>query len=363
MLERFKVPISDQIKVSSESLKKTVSEIFEKMGVPYEDSILGADVLVTTDLRGVETHGVSNMMRKYTEMYNEKKLNPNPNWKIIREAPATANIDADKGLAVILGPKAMNIAIEKAKKVGVGIVTMHNSGHSGAIGYHAMLAAKKDMIGMCMTAGGRAVLPTFGSEPLLGTNPIAFAAPAKTEPFLLFDAATSSIAGNKIELASRVNAKLLPGWISNIEGTPLTSEQYVPEKGNYFLLPVGATRELGSHKGFGFSMIAETMTALLSGVMSSMLDPESKAGNHCFIAYDISSFTDLENFKNNMDEMLKTLKTSKPAPGHEKVYYPGLIEHQETAKRLSEGIPLHKDVVEWFQNITTELNISNLKTI
>ncbi len=363
MLERFKVPKDDQVKISSNSLKLTVTQIFQKMGVSYEDSLLGADVLVTTDLRGIETHGVSNMMRKYTEMYNNNQLNPNPNWKIIKEAPATANIDADKGLAVILGPKAMEIAIEKAKKVGVGIVTMHNSGHSGAIGYHAMLAAKKGMIGMCMTAGGRAVLPTFGSEPLLGTNPIAFAAPSKDQPFLLFDAATSAIAGNKVELASRVNAKLLPGWISNKEGTPSNTEQDVPKKGDYFLLPVGATRELGSHKGFGFSMISETMTAILSGVMSSMLDPESKAGNHCFIAYDISAFTDLEIFKNNMDKMLTTLKNSKPAPEHKQVYYPGLLEHQEMTKRLSEGIPLHKEVIEWFDNISIELNIPKLKRI
>ena len=363
MLERFKVPQVDQVKVSSESLKITVTQIFEKMGVNHEDSLLGADVLVTTDLRGVETHGVSNMMRKYTEMYNKKELNPKPSWKITREAPATANIDADKGLAVILGPKAMKIAIEKAKNVGVGIVTMHNSGHSGAIGYHAMLAAEENMIGMCMTAGGRAVLPTFGSEPLLGTNPIAFAAPAKKEPFLLFDAATSAIAGNKVELASRVNAKLLPGWISDANGAPINTEEDVPNKGDYFLLPVGGTRELGSHKGFGFSMISETMTALLSGVMSSMLDPESKAGNHCFIAYDISAFTDLETFKNNMDKMLITLRDSKPAPGHKQVYYPGLLEHQEIIKRLSEGIPLHKEVVEWFDNITTELNIPNLKKV
>ena len=110
-------------------------------------------------------------------------------------------------------------------------------------------------------------------------------------------------------------------------------------------------------------MISETMTALLSGVMSSMLDPESKAGNHCFIAYDISAFTDLETFKNNMDKMLKTLRDSKPAPGHKQVYYPGLLEHQEIIKRLSEGIPLHKKVVEWFDNITTELNIPNLKKV
>ena len=133
----------------------------------------------------------------------------------------------------------------------------------------------------------------------------------------------------------------MPGWIAKADGTPIMEEVDPPTPGyegsaSSYLLPVGGTRELGSHKGFGFSMISETMTALVSGVMSSMLDPESKAGNHCFIAYDISAFTDLETFKNNMDKMLITLRDSKPAPGHKQVYYPGLLEHQEIIKSKQE---------------------------
>ena len=165
MLDRFKVPKKDIVKVDHQSLRETVAEIFIKMGVVSEDAEEGADVLVSSDLRGVETHGVSSMLRNYVARYNKGSLNPRPDWKVERESPGTATINADKGLAVILGPKAMRMAIEKARTVGVGVVTMSNAGHSGAIGYHAMMAAKADMVGMTATAGGMSVLPTFGAEP------------------------------------------------------------------------------------------------------------------------------------------------------------------------------------------------------
>ena len=177
MLERFKVPIEDQVRVPHDSLHRTVAAIFEKVGVMPNDAAVGADVLVSTDLRGVETHGVSNMLRKYVQQYNEGSLNARPDWRVVREAPGIATIDADKGLAVILGPMAMGMAIAKAKKVGVGVINMYNAGHSGGIGHHAMLAAKEDMVGVCMTAAGVLVAPTFGAEGRLGTNPIAIAAP------------------------------------------------------------------------------------------------------------------------------------------------------------------------------------------
>ena len=249
MLERFKPREEDQVRITEPSLRQSVAAIFEKMGVSPEDAAEGANTLVMADLRGVETHGVSNMLRSYVQQYNNGSLNPRPNWRILRESPATATIDADKGLAVILGPKAMRMAIDKARVVGMGVVSMHNAGHSGGIGHHAMLAAEQDMVGMCMTAGGVMVLPTFAAEPRLGTNPIAIAAPAATEPPLLFDAATSAIAGNKQGLAMRVGADLLPGWISDADGVPIMEETPVRPRGEYYHLPLGGTREQGSHKG------------------------------------------------------------------------------------------------------------------
>ncbi len=363
MLERFKVPKEDADNVPHESLRETVTAVFEKMGVDPEDAALGADVLVSTDLRGVETHGVSNMLREYVKLYNEGTLSPRPNWRFVRESPGTATIDADRGLAVILGPKAMQIAIDKAKKVGVGMVTMYNAGHSGAIGHHAMLAAKQDMVGVCMTAGGLHMPPTFGAEPRLGTNPIAIAAPAKNEAPVLFDAATSAIAGNKVRLAERVGANLLPGWVSDAGGTPIMEETPVRESGDYYILPLGGTREQGSHKGYGFGLMAEILTTTLSGDVPSMLASGGGASHHNFAAYDIASFTDLDTFKQHMDDMLKRLRETPPAPGHDRVFYPGLSEHEEEQKRRAEGIPLHKEVIEWFDDIAGELSVPRLKTL
>ncbi len=211
MLERFKVPHEDEVRVPEDSLRETVRAIFLKMGTSDEDAAEGADVLTMTDLRGVETHGVSNMLRSYVAAYNDGTLNPRPNLRVVRESASTATIDADAGLGIIVSPKAMRIAIEKARTNGIGVVTMSNVGHMGAVGHHAMLAAEEDMVGMCMTVGHTLVLPTFGAEPRFCTNPISIAAPAKNEPAVLFDAATSAIAGNKIGLARRVGADLMPG--------------------------------------------------------------------------------------------------------------------------------------------------------
>ena len=362
MLERFKVPKEDEIHVPHDGLRETVASIFEKMGVSSEDSELGADVLVSTDLRGVETHGVSNMLRSYVQGYSQGTLNPRPDWNVERESAATATINADRGLAVILGPKAMQIAIQKARNVGMGVVTMYNAGHSGAIGHHAMLAAKADMVGMTATAGGMLVLPTFGAEPRFGTNPLAIAAPAKSEPFLLFDAATSAIAGNKLGLASRVGANLLAGWIAGTDGAPVVEEAPMPERGQYYQLPLGGTREQGSHKGYGFSLMAEVLASMLSGDRPSMLT-SGGASHHYFAAYNIASFCDLDEFKQNMDDMLRTLKETPPAPGHERVIYPGLSEYEEEQERRESGIPLHKEVIEWFADICAELQIPALKTL
>ena len=364
MLERFKVPPKDEVRVPEDSLRETVVAIFEKMGVSPEDAAEGANTLVMSDLRGVETHGVSNMLRIYVKYYNDGSINPRPNWRIVRETPGTANIDADGGLTIIMGPMAMQLAMEKAKSVGVGVVTMNNAGHSGAIGHHAMLATKEDMVGMCATAGGLLVVPTFGAEGRLGTNPIAIAAPARKEPPLLFDAATCAIAGNKMLLAARVGATLEPGWISEVDGTPIMEESPTRERGHYLHLPLGGTREGGSHKGYGLALMPEILATMLSGFLPTMLSGLAPIPKSChyFAAYNIAAFTDVEEFKDKMDLMLKMLRETKPAPGHDRVLYPGLEEYENERDRRANGIPLHREVIQWFEEIATELSIPRLKT-
>ncbi|MBI4526533.1 MAG: Ldh family oxidoreductase [Deltaproteobacteria bacterium] len=359
MLDRFKVAPADQVRVSEKALRETVAAIFAKLGLTAEDAALGANVLVMTDLRGVDSHGVSNMLRTYVEGYRKGQLNPRPDWRVVRESPATATIDGDGGLGIILGPKAMRKAIEKARLVGVGIVTMYNGRHLGAVGHHAMLAAREDMIGMCMTATQPSVVPTFGAQARFGTNPISIAAPAKIHPPALFDAATCSIANNKVRLAARLGSNLLPGWVTDLEGNPIMNETPPRKRGEYFLLPLGATREMGSHKGYGLAMMVEVLSSMLSGVLPFGMD-RSSGNKHYFAAYNIAAFTDVEKFKENMDRMLQWLRETKPAPGHERVLYPGLLEYEEEEERRAHGIPLHREVVQWFDQITSEFGIPPL---
>ena len=367
MLDRFKVPDEDQVRIGHDALRRTVAAVFEKMGCPPGDAAEGADTLVQTDLRGVETHGVSNMLRYYVEEFQSGKLNPAPEVSVIRETPGTVTLDGDRGLGVIVAPGAMRRAIAKARQVGVGIAVMQNSGHMGAVGHHAMLAARENMIGMATTSGGAGtrvfVLPTFAAEPRLGTNPISIAAPARTEPFLLFDAATTAIAGNKIYLAERVGALLEPGWIAERDGTPIMEPRESPGRQNYWQLPLGGIREQGSHKGYGLAMIPEVLGTMLSGARPAMLPGDRLAQDHYFAAYDIAAFTDPDWFLDTMDEMLRTLRETKPAAGHERVLYPGLAEHEEEVDRRANGIPLHAEVIEWFDHITAELEIEPLPRI
>jgi LDH2 family malate/lactate/ureidoglycolate dehydrogenase len=361
ILERFKVPQQDQVLVSEAALRRTVTQIFEKLGVTRDDAADAADALTMTDLRGVETHGVSNMLRAYVRDYKAGKLDPRPGWRIERESPGTAVIDAERRLGIIVGPKAMRLAIQKARTVGIGVVTVHNSGHFGAIGHFAMQAAAADMVGVCFTAAGLHVVPTFGSKPLLGTNPIALAAPARREAPMLFDAATSAIAGNKIRLAMRIGSPLLAGWVTDKDGTPIMEEKPVFDRDDFYQAPLGGTREQGSHNGYGLALMAEVLSTLLAGALPTMLAPGSGSKNQ-FAAYNIAAFTDLERFKDTMDEMLRTLRTAAPAPGQERVLYPGLSEAEELAHRRAHGIPLHKEVIQWFGECTSEMGLPPLAT-
>ncbi len=361
ILERFKVPPKDQVLVTEDALRRTVTQIFEKVGVSAAEAAEAADVLTMTDLRGVETHGVSNMLRAYVRDYRAGKLSPAPGMTVVRETPGTAVIDAERRLGIIVGGKAMRLAMDKARAVGVGVVSVYNAGHFGAIGHFAMQAALQDMVGVCFTGAGLSVVPTFASKPMLGTNPIALAAPARREAPMLFDAATSAIAGNKIRLAIRVGSPLLPGWVTDKDGTPIMEEKPVFDRDEYHNAPLGGTREQGSHKGYGFALMAEVLSTLLAGALPTMLAPGSGSKNH-FAAYRIDAFTDLERFKDTMDQMLGALRTATPAPGQERVLYPGLSEAEEVAHRRAHGIPLHKEVVAWFAECTREMGLAPLAT-
>ena len=372
MLERFHVPEKDQVKVTEKSIRLIVEQLFEKLGVPKKDAIIAADVLISSDLRGVESHGISNMLPLYVEYYQTGHYNPNPDWNIISETSNTAIIAADRAHGIIIGHYAMTSAIDKARKHDIGIVNIFNSGHMGPIRHFPMMAAKENMIGICCISAGTGILPTFAAEPRLGTNPIAFAAPSGKEAPFLFDAATSAIANNKIVLAIRMGASLLPGWIADLDGSPIMEEVKVDHPKKHPQLLFGATRELGSHKAYGLSLFIEIISSLLSGKDAGMVS-QSKgiahptkefpdAGTRTFLAaINISSFTEVSGFKKRMDNMLRMLLETPPSPGNERVIYPGVVEHEEYQDRIENGIPYHKDVIAWLETAIKEFNLSKLE--
>jgi L-2-hydroxycarboxylate dehydrogenase (NAD+) len=361
VLERFKLKEQEIVRVPEKTLRKTVESIFKKMGVPEEDAKLGADALVTADMRGVESHGVSNMLRNYVRGYQQKTINPTPHMTVIRSTPATASIDCDAGLGIIIAPKAMELACEKANKYGIGMVTMKNGQHMGMVSYHAMVALKYDMIGMAFTSSPPEMIPTFGAEPKLGTNPICLAAPADKEPPFVYDGATTVVAGNKLGLARRMGIKIPGGWVADNEGTPIMQDTMPPAPGTEVrsrsnLLPLGSTREMGSHKGYGLACVVEILSGILTGGGPTAL-PGRVGFTHCVTAYNIEAFMDKAEFKKTMDEWLRSLKATKPAVGHDRVFYPGLPEAEAEIEHKAKGIPFHPEVITWFQTICKELKI------
>ncbi len=357
MLEHFHVAAEDEVRIMPEPLRKTVTEVFLKMGMSSDDAALSADVLVSSDTRGVDTHGVSNMLLRYVDMFNDHFINPTPDWKIVRESPSTANIDADSALGLVIGPKSMEIAIEKAREVGMGAVTISNARHFGMMAYHAMMAMPHDMIGYAITGGGSNTMPTFGAEPRFGANPHAWAVPAKDEPPFVLDISSAAVAANKMGLARRNGTSLLPGMMAAEDGTPIMEETDMPE--HTWMLPVGATRELGSHKGYGLGVIAQVFSGILSSGQFGSYGAGRMAG---FVAaYSIDAFTDVDRFKQSMDDFLRYLRETPPAPGHDRVYYAGLPEHEEELIRMEQGIPLHREVIDWFDSITAEFGLEQLE--
>jgi LDH2 family malate/lactate/ureidoglycolate dehydrogenase len=347
LLERFHVPSDIAVHVDVDDMNTTVTEIFLKMGMPADDAAKAAEVLVYADIRGIETHGVSNMLRGYVASFAEGGINPTPNPKIIREMPAAATLDSDGGHGLVIGPMAMEMAIERAKTYGIGTITANNGRHFGAAAYHAAMALEHGMIGVSMTTGGMRVLPVDGSQPMFGLNPIAIAVPTNSEAPFIFDASMSSVAGNKIALAKRLGVDVAAGWITGADGVPILEESPVPDE--FFMLPTGGSRENS------LGMWVEIMCGLL-GATGAGPNREGGAAHH-FIAYNVEAFTDLEQFKNDMDIYMNEIKSTPPIPGKDRVVYAGLPEHEEEIERRENGIPYHPEVIDWFRGITDELGL------
>jgi L-2-hydroxycarboxylate dehydrogenase (NAD+) len=339
-------------------LKEFAEKVFIKMDCPPNDAKLAAEVLLSADLRGVDSHGVARLSG-YVRLWETKRINGTPNVQIVHETPSTAVVDGDSGLGLVVAPKAMQIAIEKAKNVGTGWVSVKNSNHYGIAGYHAMMALENDMIGISMTNASPLVAPTFSLERLLGTNPIAVAIPAKNQPAFVADFATTTAANGKLEILQRKSLDAPLGWIQDKDGNTTPNPHALKEGGA--LLPLGSDREHSSHKGYCLGSIVDIFSAVLSGAnygpwvppfVSFLPLPENPVGEgigHFFGAMRIDAFRPADEFKAHMDNWITTFRNAKSIPG-EKVQIPGDYERAESKIRMKEGIkllpPVEKDLKE-----------------
>ena len=329
--------------------------ILQKIGCSENDSDISAKILLSADLRGIDSHGVARLSG-YIRLWEIKRINTNPGIKILHETPSTAVVDGDSGLGLVVAPFAMNIAIEKATKVGTGWVSVQNSNHFGIAGYHAMMALTHDMIGVALTNASPLVAPTFSVERLLGTNPICVAIPAGEEPPFVGDMATTTAANGKLEILQRKNGVAPLGWIQNKNGIASTNPHELKAGGA--LLPLGSDKEHGSHKGYILGSVVDIFSAVLSGANygpwvppfpAYVPMPDEQPGKgigHFFGAMRIDAFRPADDFKKHMDKWIKRFRSAKTVEGQQKVLIPGDPEREMEKQRLKNGIPLLKPVLE-----------------
>jgi LDH2 family malate/lactate/ureidoglycolate dehydrogenase len=351
---------------SYSQLLSFTKSVFQQIGCSEEDSELAARVLVSADLRGVDSHGVARLSG-YVRLWEVKRVNAKPQVKIIHETPSTAVVDGDSGLGLVVAPKAMQIAIDKAKKVGTGWVSVQNSNHFGIAGYHAMMALEHDMIGVAMTNASPLVAPTFSVDKMLGTNPICVAVPAKNEPAFVADLATTTAANGKLEILQRKNLQTPGGWVQDKDGNP-SNDPNILKKGGA-LLPLGGDREHSSHKGYALGAVVDIFSALLSGANYAPWVPPfpayvpmpteqpGKGIGHFFGAMRIDAFRPADEFKVHMDNWIKGFRSCKTIPGEEKVLVPGDPERDMEIERSKNGIPVVPAVVKDLQSIAEKFGL------
>jgi L-2-hydroxycarboxylate dehydrogenase (NAD+) len=343
-------------RVDYQKLKRFVGSAFQKLGVPTDDAEIAAAVLVMADLRGVDTHGVLRFSPTtwYVKWLREGSMTPTPNIHVVSESASTALVDGDAGMGMVIGHRAMELAIQKAKSSGVGMVGVRNSRHFGMSAYYAMQALPHDMIGIAMTNASRQVVPTFGREAKFGTNPLALAAPALEElPFVL-DMATNTAAAGKLEIAARLGNRIPLGWALDERAQP-TTDPRIAQKARR-LLPLGGARESGSHKGYGLAILVEILCGVLTGTLTALNADQNPRG-HFFGAIRIDSFRPADEFKRDMDRLIRELKSTTPIQGQERVFVPGEIEFETAKERAEWGIPLHPSVLEGLRELSEQLSI------
>ena len=343
-----------------ETLQAFTEDVLIKLQVPPDDAKACAEVIIASDLRGIESHGIGRLRYYYVRIKSgQHQVITKP--ESIRESPTTAVIDGHHGMGMVIAKQAMQLAIDKARQYGMGSVAVRNSTHFGIAGYYPLMAVNQGMIGLTFTNSRPSVAPTFGTQPILGTNPIAFGAPTD-EPFpFLYDAATPIIQRGKVETLAREEKPAEVGWLVNSQNEYLTDPNRILDsllKGDAAFLPLGGAGEaMGGHKGYGLGTMVEILSASLqNGVFLSALTGMAENGSpkpfrvgHFFMAINIESFTSLDEFKMTTGKILRELRASRKAPGQPRIYTAGEKEYEKEIEVRAKGVPvipnLQKDLL------------------
>ena len=344
-------------------------DAFKGVGVPAEDCEIVVDVILESDRRGIESHGCNRFKPIYIDRIEAGIQNPVTNFEIIKETPTTAVVDGHDGMGQVIGYKSMEMAIKKAKEYGMGMVAVRNSCHYGIAGYYASMAAKAGCIGITGTNARPSIAPTFGVENMLGTNPLTIGFPTDEEfPFIL-DCATSITQRGKLEYYSRIGKSTPEGMVIGRDGKALTNTDEILVQLNTHeaaLAPLGGIgEELAGYKGYGYATVVEVLSAALQqGQFLSALSGIGANGEkvpyhlgHFFIAIDTEAFAGREEFKKTAGDIMRALRNSKKAPGHERIYTAGEKEWDVWCERKDKGVPINEAVQKEMSSVRDSLGL------
>jgi LDH2 family malate/lactate/ureidoglycolate dehydrogenase len=340
------MPTQDYCCLPAGALLAFTTACLERAGLEAGDSNAAARALVRADQRGISTHG-TNRLPGYVRAMQAGRINPRPRLRVIHDAGGALLVDGDGGLGHLVSTRTMERCIDRARDTGTAFAAVRRSSHNGAASLYALMAAEADMIGLSLTGGGVRVAPAGGREALLGTNPIAFAAPTAVQPPFVLDMATSIVSGGKVEEQLLKGEPLSPGWALDPEGRPTTD----PDAANRgALLPLGGSLALGSYKGFGLSLVVEILCNVLTGMAAgperARQSPAAgsfavRGSGHFFAAIRIEGFQPIAAFKERLDANLAILRAATPATGCDRIYTPGEVEWERELACAAAGVPLH----------------------
>ena len=360
-----------KIVVDWKTIHDFMVDAFKGVGVPADDAEIVVDVLLESDRRGIESHGCNRFKPIYIDRINAGIQQPVTNFEIVKETETTAVVDGHDGMGQVIGYKSMKMAIEKAKKYGMGMVVVRNSCHYGIAGYYASMAAKAGCIGMTGTNARPSVAPTFGVEGMFGTNPLTIGIPTDEDFNFIIDCATSITQNGKIEYYERIGEDVHPGTVIDIDGNPVEGDAGVALKkirqGTAALTTLGGIGEaLGGYKGYGYAMVVELLSSILQdGNYGKMLDGKGPNGElvpyhlgHFFIAIDTDHFLGEELARKKAGEIIRTVRASKKAPGQDHIYSAGEKEWNVWLARKDSGVPINEAVQKEISKVRDDLGLS-----